>query len=106
MMAVATESGLIVGSAVLKSIDFVPMQEVIDALPAAQYYCSDRAGVYAELVWPDGSEHLVSRGKEHTHTVESLNANLRTYLGRLRRKSRCFSRCWAALARAVRLFVW
>ena len=105
-MAVARESGLIVGAAVLNSIEFVPMQAVIDELPQASYYCSDRAGVYGEICWPDNSEHLVSRGKEHTHTVESINANLRTYLGRLRRKSRCFSRCWQALTRAVRLFVW
>jgi len=31
---------------------------------------------------------------------------MRTYLGRLKRRSRCFSRSAAKLAEAVRLFVW
>ena len=106
MMAVARETGLIVGASVLKNVDSLPMQAVIDELPPAHYYCSDRARVYEDIWWPQGSEHLISKGKEHTHTVESLNANLRTYLGRLKRRSRCFSRCWEALRRMVRLFVW
>jgi insertion element IS1 protein InsB len=38
--------------------------------------------------------------------VEGVNADLRHYLARLRRKSRCFSRCIHALRRAVRLFVY
>lgn len=100
------ESRLIVGAAVLKSLDAVLMQEVVDELPVAEYYCSDRAGMYQEVWWPQGSEHLISKGKEQTHTIECINANLRTYLGRLRRRSRCFSRCWEALSRAVKLFVW
>lgn len=106
MVAVSRESRLIVGAAVLKSLDPVLIQEIVDELPTAEYYCSDRAGIYQEVWWPENSEHLISRGKEQTHTIESINANLRTYLGRLRRRSRCFSRCWEALSRAVRLFVW
>jgi len=106
VVAVSRESRLIVGAQVLKSLDPVLIQEIVDELPAAEYYCSDRAGIYQEVWWPQGSEHLISRGKEHTHTIESINANLRTYLGRLRRRSRCFSRCWEALSRAVKLFVW
>jgi IS1 family transposase len=106
VVAVSRESRLIVGAQVLKSLDAVPMQELVDELPFAQYYCSDQAGMYKEIWWPQGSEHIISKGKEHTHTIESINANLRTYLGRLKRRSRCFSRCWEALTRAVRLFVW
>ncbi len=85
------------------------MQEFVDRLPAAKTakrYCSDQFSVYRELMWPPASEHIVSMGKEETYTIEGLNADLRTYLGRLKRKSRCFSRCWEALARAVRMFVW
>jgi len=37
--------------------------------------------------------------------VEGDNADLRHYLARLGRKSRCFSRSLVALARQVKLFV-
>jgi hypothetical protein len=49
---------------------------------------------------------VLSYGKEQTYTIEGVNADLRTYLGRLKRRSRCFSRCIEALRRAMRLFVW
>jgi insertion element IS1 protein InsB len=92
------------------------MQRFADDLPAANCYCSDDLAVYSELLWPDcpdyqagdawSSEHIVSVGKEETHTIEGVNADLRTYLGRLKRRSRCFTRCINALRRAIRLFVW
>jgi len=43
--------------------------------------------------------------KSQTYSVEAENAELRHYLARLARKSRCFSRCILALARAVNLFL-
>lgn len=49
VMAVARDSDLIVGAAVLKHVDFEPLQCVVDELPPAKYYCSDRAKVYEEL---------------------------------------------------------
>jgi hypothetical protein len=58
------------------------------------------------VIWPEGGQHLLSLGKEETYTIESLNANLRTYLKRLVRRTRCFSRSLEALRRAVRLFVY
>lgn len=92
------------------------MQEMATNLPQANCYCSDDLAVYSELMWPDcpdyesgdegNSEHIISYGKEETHNIESVNADLRTYLGRLKRTSRCFSRCIRALSRAIRLFVW
>lgn len=106
MLAVARHSRLIVGCRVLRNLSWTAMQELVDHLPAATRYCSDGLALYGELMWPPTSEHLVSVGKEQTYTIESLNADLRTYLGRLKRRSRCFSRCWEALTRAVRLFVW
>ena len=105
-MAVARDTRLIVGCCVMKERSWVAMQQFVDRLPTASRYCSDALAVYEELIWPDGSTHVVSQKKEQTYTIESLNADLRTYLGRLKRRSRCFSRCWQALARAVRLFVW
>ena len=105
-MAVARDTRLIVGCCVMRERNWRAMQEFADRLPVAQRYCSDQLAVYQELLWPKGSEHVVSIGKEETFTIESLNADLRTYLGRLKRRSRCFSRCWQALARAVRMFTW
>jgi hypothetical protein len=43
--------------------------------------------------------------KSQTYSVEGTNADLRHYLARLARRSRCFSRCIHALRRAVDLFV-
>ena len=106
MVAVARESRLIVGCCVMRERTWLAMQQFVDRLPQASRYCSDQLAVYSELVWPPSSTHVISQGKEETFTIESLNADLRTYLGRLKRRSRCFSRCWEALARAVRLFVW
>jgi len=72
------------------------MQDFVDGLPAAPRYCSAGAAIYGKVVWPDASAHVISVGKEKTHTIESLNANLRAYLGRLKRRSRCFSRSLVA----------
>ncbi len=44
--------------------------------------------------------------KSQTFSVEGDNADLRHYLARLGRKSRCFSRSLEALARAVKLFAY
>ena len=82
------------------------MQAVIDQLPAAGQYCTDGLAVYQDLVWPEHSQHTVSVGKRDTHTIESVNANLRTYLKRFARRTRCFSRCIESLRRSLRLFVW
>ncbi|MBN8594841.1 MAG: IS1 family transposase [Anaerolineae bacterium] len=43
--------------------------------------------------------------KSQTFRVEGDNAELRHYLARLARRSRCFSRCIQALRRAIKLFV-
>jgi IS1 family transposase len=105
IVAVSRSTGLIVGEAVSQDRGLATLQTVVDSLPSAQRYASDGHTVYAELVWPEASSHVISRGKEETHTIESVNANLRTYLGRLARRSRCFSRSLSALRQALRLFV-
>lgn len=115
-MAVSRYGRLIVGADVMWERSWENMQAVADDLAPANRYCSDDLAVYSELVWPDcpdyeqgdggNSEHIISYGKEETHNIESVNADLRTYLGRLKRRSRCFSRCINALRRAIRLFVW
>ena len=94
------------GEQVSQDRGLATLQTVVDRLPLAPRYTSDGHAAYAELVWPEGSQHIISLAKEETYMVESLNANLRTYLKRLARRSRCFSRSLEALQRAVRLFVY
>jgi IS1 family transposase len=105
-MAVARGSGLIVGQAVTLDRSRSTLQSLVDTLPPAPRYSSDGHAAYQEIVWPQESSHIVSQAKEETYTIESLNANLRTYLGRLARRSRCFSRSLEALRQAIRLFVY
>lgn len=80
------------------------MQSVIDAAPHAQSYFSDAFNTYRELCW--WGTHQAMSNKSQTYSVEGDNADLRHYLARLARKSRCFSRCIRALRRAVDLFVY
>ena len=87
------------------SRDLATIQPIVDTLPVARMYCTDPAAVYAEVIWPHDGSQRISVQKEQTQRIESLNADLRTYLGRLARLSRCFSRALYALADAVRLFV-
>ncbi len=105
VMAVARATGLIVGEQVSQDRDLATLQAVVDTLPPAPRYTSDGHAVYAELVWSEGSQHLVSLAKEEAYTMESVNANLRTYLKGLARRSRCFSRSLETLRRTIRLFV-
>ena len=50
--------------------------------------------------------HRAMSDKSETYRVEGMNAELRHYLARLQRRSRCFSRCAEALRRSVKLFVY
>jgi hypothetical protein len=59
---------------------------------------------YEGLVYYPG-QHAVAPGQSQTDSVEADNAELRHYLARLGRRSRCFSRSIDALRRAVKLFV-
>jgi IS1 family transposase len=79
------------------------MRSVVDAAPRATSYYSDASDTYRELCWR--GEHTSMYDKSQTYSVEAVNADLRHYLARLGRRSRCFSRCIHALRRAVDLFV-
>ena len=79
------------------------MQSVVDSAPRAPHYYSDAFNTYRELCW--WGEHAAMYDKSETYSVEGVNADLRHYLARLARRSRCFSRCVNALTRAVDLFV-
>ena len=78
-------------------------QEMVHQARAEQYY-SDQFSLYDSLSYRRG-HHLSLFDKSETYSVEGDNSDLRHYLARLRRKSRCFSRCEHALHNAVKLFV-
>lgn len=80
------------------------MQAMLDRSPQAKQYFSDEFATYHALVYFPG-HHTALPNKSQTFSVEADNAELRHYLARLARRSRCFSRSLHALRRAVTLFV-
>ena len=80
------------------------LQPILDRSPQANLYHSDELSVYGALVYYPGTHQAVG-DKSQTYSVEADNAELRHYLARLVRRSRCFSRCLQALWNAIKLFV-
>jgi insertion element IS1 protein InsB len=80
------------------------MQAMLDRSPQAYYYYSDQFSTYETLIYYPG-KHKSLPNKSQTYSVEADNAELRHYLARLVRKSRCFSGSLRALWSAVKLFV-
>jgi IS1 family transposase len=95
----------IVGWAVSLTCDEGTWQAVLDAAPQAVLYYSDGSPTYLALLYHPGI-HVAFTDKSQTYRVEGDNAELRHYLARLARRSRCFSRSLEALIRAVKLFVY
>ena len=81
------------------------MQALVDAAPQAVLYYSDDFPTYSALIYKPG-QHIAMPDKSQTYRVEGDNAELRHYLARLARRSRCFSRSVLALQRALKLFVY
>lgn len=77
---------------------------MLDRSPQAQQYYSDEFSTYPSLIYYPG-HHRALPDKSQPYSVEADNAELRHYLARLARRSRCFSRCIQALWRSVKLFV-
>jgi|SRR5215212_783010 len=80
------------------------LQALVDGARQAAFYFSDLFAPYRTLVYTPGL-YTPMPDKSETYRVEGDNAELRHYLARLARKSRCFSRCLEALRRAIKLFV-
>lgn len=80
------------------------LQQMVDQAPQAAFYFSDLFPLYRTLVYAPGI-HTPMPDKSETYRVEGVNAELRHYLARRRRRSRGFSRCIQALLRAIKLFV-
>ena len=80
------------------------LQAMLDRSPQAVQYYSDGYTLYEALIYTPG-HHFALADKSQTYSVEADNAELRHYLARLARRSRCFSRCIHALRTAIKLFV-
>ena len=80
------------------------IQEMVDVAPKAKRYYSDALDAYDRL-WYHWGVYEVSQGKTDTYSVEADNDELRHYLARLARRSRCFSRCPEDLKAALKLFM-
>ena len=77
-------------------------QQMVNSAPAEQYY-SHQFSLYDRLIFRRGY-HLSLSDKSETYSVEGDNAELRHYLTRLVRRSRCFSRCLHWLNRHLKAF--
>ncbi len=94
----------IVGFAVCGERTLELFQSIIDNTIKAENYFTDSFLMYQDLSY--WGKHTMLKDKSETYSVEGANADLRHYLARLQRASRCFSRCFKALSRAVELFVY
>ena len=78
-------------------------QEMVYEAPARHYY-SDFFQMYFNLHFGYG-QYEALRDKSETYSVEGGNAELRHYMARLARKTRCISRCIESLRRHVKIFI-
>lgn len=92
------------GCRIVKSRSAEEAQGLIDDAPAAKSYFSDNFKIYWGVEY-GRSRYVAMRNKSETFAVEAGNAELRHYLARLTRRSRCFSRSLDALRTAVKLFI-
>src|SRR5215475_4568081 len=79
------------------------LQTLVDQARQARFYYSDLFALYRLLVYHPGL-YTPMPDKSETFRVEGNNAELRHYLARLARRSRCFSRSIHALRCALKLF--
>ena len=80
------------------------LQTCLERAPRAKQYYSDAFPAYDTLYY--GAPYELRSDKLETYSVEAVNADLRHYLKRLARSSRCFSRQMKSLAGNMRLFVY
>ena len=80
------------------------IQRMVDTAPPSAKYFTDGYLGYIDVVYP--GRHIRNiHNKSDTHTVESVNADLRHYIPLLARRSRCFARTIETLMAVVNVFV-
>ena len=105
MTLVDRRTSCILGWKVAYERSVTDLQQMVDAAPQAAFYYSDLFATYRRLIYTPG-RYTPMPDKSETYRVEGDNAEIRHYLARLVRKSRCFSRCIHALRQAIQLFVY
>jgi len=80
------------------------LQSLVDNAPDAKNYFTDGYVGYLDVVFP-GKHVRNVRDKRDTHTVESINADLRHYIPGLARRNRCFYRKLETLQAVLEVFV-
>ena len=104
MTAVDRTTRCIVGHSVVPQRSFEVFQDVVDQGPHAAHYFSDELATYADVYY-HGASYAAVLDKSQTFSVEGDNAELRHYLARLHRSTRCFSKSLEALRRTIDMFV-
>jgi insertion element IS1 protein InsB len=104
MTLVDRTTSCILGWAVETERTEANLQQMVDEAPQAAFYFSDLFATYRQVIYSPG-HYTPMPDKSETYRVEGDNAEIRHYLARLARRSRCFSRCIQALRRAIQLFV-
>jgi IS1 family transposase len=94
----------IVGFAVTMERTSSHAQRMIDEAPPAKHYFSDGWLGYKDLAYP-GTYFRNAVDKSDTHTVESINTDLREYIPMLQRRRRCFPRSIETLEAIMHQFV-
>ena len=105
MTVVDRSTSCILGWAVDQERSEETLQKMVDHAPQAAFTFSDLFATYRQGVYYPG-RYTPMPDKSETYRVVEDNAELRHYLARLARKSRCFSRCVRALRNAIKLFVY
>ena len=80
------------------------LQACLERAPQAKHSDSDAFPVSDTLY--DGAAYEMRTDKPETDSVEALNAELRHYLKRLARKSRCFTTRLQSLMKNLQLFIY
>ena len=105
MTMVSRKPRQIVGHVVSTDKPSHTIQEMVDAAPEAEKYCTDGYSGYLDVAFP--GKHIFNiHNKNDTFTVEGVNADLRHYIPALVRRSRCFPRKLENLQAVLALFAY
>jgi IS1 family transposase len=81
------------------------IQVLVDTLPIADNYFSDGFVGYCKVDFCGRHHRTFGYDKSNTHNIESTNADFRTYIAGLQRRSRCFFKSLETAEAMVELFV-
>jgi len=104
MTMVSREPRQIVGFDVQFDKGVFRLQGIVDNAPEAKNYSTDGNPSYLDVIFP-GNHTRNIRDKRDTHTIESINADIRHYISGLARRNRCFYRKLETLQDVLTVFI-